>query len=254
MAPRRPAAGPASAAETANAVLSSLQQQIATAGETGGSNAPQGVSAEVLTAKLGTLQASASTTAFEAQQAAADIFNDGDPATAEALEGLSPNQAVLMLQAARVWLTPISRVQIDIAIQQIVTGTEPAGSSTGTTTRAIAVAGQGLSGTAIRRSALAEQVATYPLEDPRPDRDQIIREIIFRLMQGDMISHRGQGTAWRLSPSSRRRRNLPTPASHPLSPKGMPSPSMARHATSTASGSFIDAAKSSWTANSQASP
>ena len=124
-------AGPASAAETANAVLSSLQQQIATAGETGGSNAPQGVSAEVLTAKLGTLQASASTTAFEAQQAAADIFNDGDPAAAEALEGLSPDQAVLMLQAARVWLTPDQQAQIDIAIQQIVTGTEPATSSTG---------------------------------------------------------------------------------------------------------------------------
>ena len=168
-------AGSASAAETANAVLSSLQQQIATAGETGGSNAPQGVSAEVLTAKLGTLQASASTTAFEAQQAAADIFNDGDPAAAEALDGLSPNQAVLMLQAARVWLTPDQQAQIDIAIQQIVTGTEPA-LSTGTTTRAIAVAGQGLSGTAIRRSALAEQVATYPLEDPCPDRDQIIRK------------------------------------------------------------------------------
>ena len=124
-------AGSASAAETANAVLSSLQQQIATAGETGGSNAPQGVSAEVLTAKLGTLQASASTTAFEAQQAAADIFNDGDPAAAEALDGLSPNQAVLMLQAARVWLTPDQQAQIDIAIQQIVTGTEPATSSTG---------------------------------------------------------------------------------------------------------------------------
>ena len=31
-----------------------------------------------------------------------------------------------MLQAARVWLTPDQQAQIDIAIQQIVTGTEPA--------------------------------------------------------------------------------------------------------------------------------
>ena len=107
-------------------LCSSLQQQIAAANEPGGSGAPQGVSAEELTAKLGTLQASASTTAFEAQQAAADIFNEGDPASAEALEGLSPNQAVLMLQAARVWLTPDQQAQIDIAIQQIITGTEPA--------------------------------------------------------------------------------------------------------------------------------
>ena len=61
-----------------------------------------------------------------AQQAAADIFNERDPASAEALEGLSPNQAVLMLQAARVWLTPDQQAQIDIAIQQIITGTEPA--------------------------------------------------------------------------------------------------------------------------------
>ena len=83
----------------------------------------------MLTEKLGTLQASASTTAFEAQQAAADIFNDGDPASAEALQGLSPNQAVLMLQAARVWLTPDQQADIDIAIQQIVTGTEPATSA-----------------------------------------------------------------------------------------------------------------------------
>ena len=103
-----------------------MPRQVKPAGRT-----PQGVSAEVLTAKLGTLQASASTTAFEAQQAAADIFNDGDPASAEALDGLSPNQAVLMLQAARVWLTPDQQAQIDIAIQQIVTGTEPATSSTG---------------------------------------------------------------------------------------------------------------------------
>ena len=71
----------------------------------------------------------ASTTAFEAQQAAADVFNDGDPASAEALQGLSPNQAVLMLQAARVWLTPDQQADIDIAIQQIVTGTEPATSA-----------------------------------------------------------------------------------------------------------------------------
>ena len=118
--------GAPTASEAASAVLSSLQQQIAAASEPGGSGAPQGVSAEELTAKLGTLQASASTTAFEAQQAAADIFNEGDPASAEALEGLSPNQAVLMLQAARVWLTPDQQAQIDIAIQQIITGTEPA--------------------------------------------------------------------------------------------------------------------------------
>ena len=118
-----------SASEAASAVLSSLQQQIAAANEPGGSGAPQGVSAEELTAKLGTLQASASTTAFEAQQAAADIFNEGDPASADALEGLSPNQAVLMLQAARVWLTPDQQAQIDIAIQQIVTGTTPAAST-----------------------------------------------------------------------------------------------------------------------------
>ena len=118
--------GAPTASEAASAVLSSLQQQIAAANEPSGSGAPQGVSAEELTAKLGTLQASASTTAFEAQQAAADIFNEGDPASAEALEGLSPNQAVLMLQAARVWLTPDQQAQIDIAIQQIVTGTEPA--------------------------------------------------------------------------------------------------------------------------------
>ena len=121
--------GSATASETANAVLTSLQQQIATASEAGGPDAPQGVSAEALTEKLGTLQASASTTAFEAQQAAADIFNDGAPASAEALDGLSPNQAVLMLQAARVWLTPDQQRQIDIAIQQIVTGTEPAAST-----------------------------------------------------------------------------------------------------------------------------
>ena len=120
------AEGAPTASEAASAVLSSLQQQIAAANEPGGSAAPQGVSAEELTAKLGTLQASASTTAFEAQQAAADIFNEGDPASAEALEGLSPNQAVLMLQAARVWLTPDQQAQIDIAIQQIITGTEPA--------------------------------------------------------------------------------------------------------------------------------
>ena len=113
------AEGAPTASEAASAVLSSLQQQIAAANE-------PGVSAEELTAKLGTLQASASTTAFEAQQAAADIFNEGDPASAEALEGLSPNQAVLMLQAARVWLTPDQQAQIDIAIQQIITGTEPA--------------------------------------------------------------------------------------------------------------------------------
>ena len=118
--------GAPTASEAASAVLSSLQQQIAAANEPSGSSAPQGVSAEELTAKLGTLQASASTTAFEAQQAAADIFNEGDPASAEALEGLSPNQAVLMLQAARVWLTPDQQAQIDIAIQQIITGTEPA--------------------------------------------------------------------------------------------------------------------------------
>ena len=118
--------GAPTASEAASAVLSSLQQQIAAANEPGGSGAPQGVSAEELTAKLGTLQASASTTACEAQQAAADIFNEGDPASAEALEGLSPNQAVLMLQAARVWLTPDQQAQIDIAIQQIITGTEPA--------------------------------------------------------------------------------------------------------------------------------
>ena len=121
--------GSTTANETANAVLTSLQQQIATASEAGGPDAPQGVSAEALTEKLGTLQASASTTAFEAQQVAADIFNDGDPASADALDGLSPNQAVLMLQAARVWLTPDQQRQIDIAIQQIVTGTEPAAST-----------------------------------------------------------------------------------------------------------------------------
>ena len=102
-----------SSSEAASAVLSSLQQQIAAASETGGSGAPQGVSAEVLTEKLGTLQASASTTAFEAQQAAADIFNDGDPASAEALQGLSPNQAVLMLQAARVWLR-IRKIPVEL--------------------------------------------------------------------------------------------------------------------------------------------
>ena len=34
-----------------------------------------------------------------------------------------------MLQAARVWLTPDQQAQIDIAIQQIVTGTEPATSA-----------------------------------------------------------------------------------------------------------------------------
>ena len=118
--------GAPTASEAASAVLSSLQQQIAAANKPAGSGASQGVSAEELTTKLGTLQASASTTAFEAQQAAADIFNEGDPASAEALEGLSPNQAVLMLQAARVWLTPDQQAQIDIAIQQIVTGTEPA--------------------------------------------------------------------------------------------------------------------------------
>ena len=122
-------AGSATASETANTILSSLQQQVAAASEAGGAGAPQGVSAEALTEKLGTLQASASTTAFEAQQAAADIFNDGDPASAEALEGLSPNQAVLMLQAARVWLTPDQQAQIDVAIQQIVTGTQPATSA-----------------------------------------------------------------------------------------------------------------------------
>ena len=75
------------------------------------------------------LPATATAHSEEAQQAAADIFNDGDPASAEALQGLSPNQAVLMLQAARVWLTPDQQAQIDIAIQQIVTGTEPATSA-----------------------------------------------------------------------------------------------------------------------------
>ena len=116
--------GSPTAAEAANTVLSNLQQQLASAsqnqvGQTGG------VSAEVLDQRLDTLRASASTTTIEAQAAANAIFNDGNPAEAAALEGLSPAQAVLMLQAARVWLTPDQQAELDAAIQTIVTADAP---------------------------------------------------------------------------------------------------------------------------------
>ena len=110
--------GSPTAAEAANMVLSNLQQQLASAYRNQVGQI-RGVSAEVLDQRLDTLRASASTTTIEAQAAANAIFNDGNPAEAAALEGpASPGTGRLMLQAARVWLTPTSRPNLTLPSRQ----------------------------------------------------------------------------------------------------------------------------------------